>query len=171
MNYCPSGYNGAACTLTGGDELALSYSFNHPRNAFTNAGSASGFDVTSVVVAPAGNPAKNRGIYFDGTNDGHIPINGLLLSHTFSFHSWVLIKSLTAEITMFSKDRNDFTPATDRQQLRLSVDGSATQKMTAQLSQDIDPSNYPTKQSTGTLTTGAWNYLVYSFELTNATTK
>jgi hypothetical protein len=65
VNYCPSGYNGTPCTLTGGEELAISYMFNLPTNTFVNEGSGgAGYNITTGRQA-----VKNRGIQFDGATD------------------------------------------------------------------------------------------------------
>jgi hypothetical protein len=157
------------------DVLAVSYAFNIPSTTFANTGSGgSGLDVTATVAAPAGNPAKNRGVYFDGSSHGFVEIGGLLLAHTFAFHSWVFVKETpyATDLTLFSKDRDDFVPATDRFQLRLSVDGKDNAgKMKAGLAQDIDASNYVEHVSSEAVPNTAWVYLVYSFELTAADTK
>jgi hypothetical protein len=123
VNYCPTGYKVADCTLEAGKEMALSYAFNVPALTFANSGHAGTLDITSTVDAPAGNPAKNRGLYFNGSNDGFVEIPGLLLSHTFSVHAWVKIATL-GDLTLLSKDRADFDPATDAQHLRLSINAS-----------------------------------------------
>jgi hypothetical protein len=163
--------------LTVGQELTVSYDFNKPTTTWANTGNGgTGLSTTSTVVLAAGNPAKSRGIYFDGTNDGYVQIPGLLLSHSFSVHAWVFIKEspITSDLTLFSKDRGDaaFTPSTNRYQLRLSIDGAGgTDKMTAELAQDISVANYVKKQSTSAVLPDAWTYLVYSFDLTTASTK
>ena len=79
-----------------------------------NSGSASGFTLTPTRVNPAGHPAKDRGIYFDGSSDGFITIPALRLPHTFAVHAWVMIEQTGIDGVIFGKDRNDFTPASDR---------------------------------------------------------
>ena len=160
--YCPTGYTGGLCTLPGGSEMILNYNFNVPATTFANSGATgSTHDLTTVVIAPSGQPAKNRGIYFDGTNDGYLSVPDLLLGHSFSVHSWVL-PYLGTDLTLFSKDRDDFNPVTDQHHLRLSINTGGN--LVAELAQDIDPSNYASASSSTTLTAD-WTYLVYSFEM------
>jgi hypothetical protein len=109
----------------------LSYSFNAPTTTYTNGGVSAGFTLTPTKANPSGHPAKNRGIYFDGTADGNIPIASLFLSHTFAVHTWVLLKDNTTVMNVFSKDRNDFTPSTDKNLLNLQV--NASKKMSISL--------------------------------------
>jgi hypothetical protein len=77
----------------------------------------------------------NRGLYFDGTNNGYIDVSTLILNHSFSVHSWIHAKTLSGDMTIYSRDRDIFTPTTDkRQHLRLSLGGAAaTNKLRAQI--------------------------------------
>ena len=170
--YCPTGFNtSSGCALDPGSELVLSYDFNKPFKTFSNDVSGVPLDITPTVDGPSGRPAKNRGIYFDGTNNGYIEIPGLLLNHSFSFHAWVVFFA-GSDITLFSKDRNDFDPATDKQQLELTLVNQATDIFPkVQLAQDINSSNYPSVEGTVGVTASTWTYLVYSLELTTATNK
>jgi hypothetical protein len=73
-------------------------------------------------------PLKHRGIYFAGTGPYYAEFD-IILSHTISVHSWVLVKTL-GDCTLFNKITPQFTPdETYRQFLRLSVD--VTGKLTA----------------------------------------
>ena len=169
-SYCPTGFDGASCTLVGGDEKILDYNFNIPNIVFESTGAKTGstYQITATVVAPAGNPAKNRGLYFDGSSDGYVQIGELLLGHSFSVHSWVF-PTLGASITLLSKDRNDFDPTTAQNHLRLSVE--STGFLFAELAQDIDPSNYLNVQSDTQIVTETWKYVVFSFEMVNGENK
>ena len=66
-----TGFLGGDCTLTGGDELAFNVNFNIPNTTFANTGSTSGTIATVTtnfhVSSGAGRPAKNRGLWFDGS--------------------------------------------------------------------------------------------------------
>jgi hypothetical protein len=95
--YCPTGYNPIGCVAptTDAEKLLLSYSFNTPAVSFTNDSTNtytnSSFTLTVTRVNPAGHPARKRGLYFDGASNGFIPVSGLLLSHTFAVHAWILV--------------------------------------------------------------------------------
>jgi hypothetical protein len=127
-DYCPSGWDasggGSSCVLPT-DKKVLSYLFNAPTVQYGNSGSAgSDFDVQPNLEATngSGSPAKDRGLYFNGSAaaPGYVNIPGLQLSHTFAVHSWVLLKATGATQTIFSKDRNVFT-ASDKNLLLLTV--------------------------------------------------
>ena len=141
---CPTGYTSTGapdCVVpsTLADQLILSYDFNAPLETYVNVGSQSGsFDLTPVRVNPSGHPARNRGLYFNGTDHAYITIGSLVLSHTFSVHTWALMKANNTDMTIFSKDRNVFTSGTSKQLLDLSV--SSTNNMSSALSQDFDSS-------------------------------
>ena len=134
MSVCPSGFLGGSCTLTGGDELALSVNFNIPNDTFTNSGSSSGTlaSLTTTIDSGsgAGHPAKYRGLYFDGANNGYIELPDFRLNHSFSVHSWVLVKVL-GDLTVYSRDRDDFSNGTSHQHLRLSIGGTSNNKLVA----------------------------------------
>ena len=86
------------------DQLIISYNFNVPNIAISNSGSlGASFDVTATVSSTSAYPAKNRGLHFDGTNAGVIVMPPLLLSHTFSIHSWIL--SYSEYGSLFSKKK------------------------------------------------------------------
>jgi hypothetical protein len=72
---------------------------------YANSGSFGTNDLTPVRTAPSGMPAKNRGLYFDGSSQAYIPVANCILSHTFSVHFWALAKD-GADHTLFSKDRD-----------------------------------------------------------------
>jgi hypothetical protein len=73
---------------------------------FVNDGSAGApLDLAPENVLTA-YPAKDRGLYFDGSSDGGVRISGLVLSHTFAVHTWVLLKTVGVPVTIFSKDKN-----------------------------------------------------------------
>ena len=138
---------------------------------FTNAGAAAGAVTLSVTrVDPSGHPAKDRGLYFNGTDDtGRMTVSSLLLSHTFAFHTWVLLDESNTH-TLFVKDRNDYASAgANRHVINFSV---ANGLMILSLAEDDDGSN--TQQLTGSTPvpgsftgsgTAAWSYLVYSVEM------
>ena len=78
-----TGGSGSAMTITGGDEMIVSYNFNKPTNDFTNNGTAGAVTLTVTTANPSGFPAKYRSLYFDGTLDGHLEIGSMVLYHTF----------------------------------------------------------------------------------------
>jgi hypothetical protein len=137
--YCPTGFApGLApiCTKPADDKREiLSYDFNIPSETFANVGEGGAITATATIVSAAGNPAKNRGIYFDGASDGFVRLGEFTLHHTFAVHAWVLAKSVAAEMTVLSKDRA-FPSAGVRNFLDLVV---ATKKIEARLSTDIAP--------------------------------
>jgi hypothetical protein len=85
-------------------------------------------DITPTVDGPSGRSAKNRGLNFSGSDNGYVEIPGLLLNHSFSIHAWVHIKT-AGDLTLFSKDRNDFDPASDKYQLELTIDSNGNMKV------------------------------------------
>ena len=91
-----------------------------------------------VNVGTSGIPAKNRGLYFDGTNFGHITLaNNLYLSHTFSLHSWVM-PSAVAQMVIFWKDRDSGFATGDGDVLRAGIHPSFYAQ--SNLARDDDPS-------------------------------
>ena len=174
--FCPTGFTDAgapSCTApsTQAQQVIASYDFNVPTVTFTNAGAAAGAVTLSVTrVDPSGHPAKDRGLYFNGTDDtGRMTVSSLLLSHTFAFHTWVLLDESNTH-TLFVKDRNDYASAgANRHVINFSV---ANGLMILSLAEDDDGSN--TQQLTGSTPvpgsftgsgTAAWSYLVYSVEM------
>ena len=158
--YCPIAHttgSGDTCTLPT-DQLVLSYMFNAPLTSYENTGSAGvSYNVTPTRSNPSAHPAKDRGLYWDGTNQGYIEIPSLLLPHSFSVHTWVLMKGNYSDMTIFAKDRQ-YTHLLD-----CVVDASNSPK--AELSLDTDASAQSTKSGTSTLVVDTWYYLVYSFEM------
>ena len=69
------------------------------------------------------------------------------------------------DLTVYARDRDDFSTGTSHNHLRLSIGGTGNNKLKAEIAQDIDSSNYMSAESTSTISTGAWTYVVYSFEL------
>lgn len=117
----------------------LSYSFNVPMNTYTNAGTATGFDLTSNIDGTSGYPSIHRGIHFDSAKDGYLALPSLMLNHTFSVHSWILVKALPAAgktQTLFSIDRNDFSTTTSAKHFIILLDENG--KIQVFLSKDID---------------------------------
>ena len=138
--------------------------FNIPNDTFVNSGSSSGAiaDVTTIIGgAGAGSPAKYRGLWFDGSNNGLVDVSALILNHSFAVHSWVLQASADA-MTIYSRDRDDFATATSHQHLKLSIGGAGNDKMVVDIAQDIDSANYMQAVSTATISLNTWTYLVYS---------
>ena len=89
------------------DQLIISYDFNYPLTQFANQGSAgAAFDAVTVLDGVSGQPAKDRGLYFDSVGNGYVPIDNLYLSHTFSIHSWILTEVHTDSMTLFWQDRD-----------------------------------------------------------------
>jgi hypothetical protein len=118
--------------------MIISYDFNHPTDTFANGGTGGTLAATATRVNAAGNPAKYRGIYFNGTDAGYLSVADFTLYHTFAVHAWVLLKDVGAtEKTLFSKDRA-FPSASVRNFLDLTV--NASKKMEAKLS--IDRATY-----------------------------
>ena len=91
--YCvpemPTGFAaGTPVTIVLGNEMIHSYNFNTPTFIFTNNGSEGG-TITVDTADPSGFPAKYRGLYFDGTNDGRIEMTSLVLYHSFTIQGWI----------------------------------------------------------------------------------
>jgi hypothetical protein len=83
--------------------LIFSVNFNAPLTTYSNnAFTGNAFDVTPTRVNPSAAPAKDRGLYWDGTEEGYVEIPSLLLHNSFSIHSWVLIKDGTVTCTLFT---------------------------------------------------------------------
>jgi hypothetical protein len=117
-------------------------------------------------VNPAGHPAKDRGLYFDGTSDGFIPITDLALSHTFSIHFWALLKANNKAMTLLSIDRNDFTEGTDTK-TSLDLGVTAGNLLDGRMAKFVDPTAVSAVAGGSTLNTGSWNYIIYSFATTD----
>jgi hypothetical protein len=107
-------------------------------------------------------PAKNRGLYFDGSSDGYLTIPSVLLYHTFSIHAWVMTKADPgAEQTIFSKSR---PAALDKPLVRCGID--ADYKVVASIGQDVDAANVVEQVGGTALDKSTWYYVVCSFALT-----
>ena len=117
--------------------MIISYDFNVPSSTFANSGSGGTLSATSTIVNASGNPAKNRGVYFEGTDDGYLSIPAFTLNHTMSLHAWILLKTIGTRKTIFSKDRDDFDPADDRWCLGAYV--NASDKLEVDLGLDRTP--------------------------------
>ena len=103
--------------------MIRSYEFNVPLTTYSNQESVS-LDLT----ASGGHPAIYRGYYINA-NDAHIPINPLILNHSWSIHAWVMIWTTPGSSndvnTVFSKDRYDYTGSKHSEKLlRCGVDMS-----------------------------------------------
>ena len=165
VNYCPSGYEtSSGCTPPVGstaDVSIIELQFNAPTSTFVSAGIvATDFDVTPNVDNESGHPAKNRGIRFDGTSDGYAQISGLFLNHSFSVHGWTYMSVNDADMSFFSKDRND-DAGMNLVQCKTNVSG----QMQAKLAVDTSPFAFGTANGATTLTVGTWYYMVWSFEM------
>ena len=90
-------------------------------------------DITLIRDAQSAHPIKDRGLHFDATLDGYVPIPALMLPHTFAVHSWILLKSIGVDHTIFSKDRDTFG---DPDLLRLYINSS--DKLEIMMTKDID---------------------------------
>jgi hypothetical protein len=151
---CPSGYIGEGCEPpTGRGPPITSYNFNAPRPSFPNLGSAAIQDITDAFLVDNGTsgiPAKNRGIHISPGRPGYIATPGLLLSHTFSVHSWVLQKQ-KGTMTLFNKSRVVILglDIQNRPYVEIKTDFSGYAESTIRLE----------------LGEYVWNYLVFSIEL------
>jgi hypothetical protein len=154
--------------------MIISYSFNAPKATFENAGTLKGD--TYKLVAPthivqvdgSGQPAKDRGYFFDKTKVSYIKLPKIALNHTFSIHFWVLVKSV-AEAgkvhTIFCKDRGfpaGKTTLAENNFLRIGIDENS--KLSVVVAAYEDPATLVTKTSTGLVNSTAWKYVVTSFE-------
>jgi hypothetical protein len=170
LDECPTGYDSGAgaptCTAptTLATQMILSYDFNKPLKNWTNAGNLTGtFDLTTTTDYPSGHPARNRGVYFGGTNKtAYIPITGLKLSHTCAVHTWALFQTDTAEMTVFSKDRGAFAPT---QPLVVALTVTTAKRMKAEMSKDLTTYALDSVTSDTDLSVNTWYYLVYSFTM------
>ena len=84
---CPTGYSTGPCAFSSSTALVLKWYFNIPSVEYTNSGSG-GFSWSVHQSGLSVAPAKNRGVYFDGVNDGYITISGLVLSHSCTMITW-----------------------------------------------------------------------------------
>jgi hypothetical protein len=141
----------------------MSYDFNIPSNSFAGIGSV-GSTLISTIDNSAGHPAKNRGVYFNGTDNGFIEIPSFTLYHTFSIHAWVIVAGGNGDRTIFSKDRNSFAN-TDENCLIVGIDTSG--KLAIDIAKNV--SDFAFTRQTGTVTLGvtAWKYVVFSVEMKN----
>lgn len=140
---------------------------------YANLGTAT---VTALEFKPAGKnvrPAKNRGVFFDGTNGTEAWIQpSFMLNHTFAVHTWLRRLADGADHTVLNRVRSDFSDAKNSKFLRLYID--STDVMGAALAKDShnkDNESYTLNlesDASGTINiAGGWYYLVWSFELTN----
>jgi hypothetical protein len=128
-------------------------------------GEGGSITVTATNDAASAYPAKNRGIHFDGSANGFIEIPGVQLYHTFSIHSWVLLKARKSH-TLLSKDRNDFTETWSQNHFRVSINSSGM--LTAELAgiRDNTAAGYKSySASSGSVASSVWTYVTYSFEM------
>jgi hypothetical protein len=128
VKLCPTGFvlnNNACITNTSMDDpyQTLVFDFHKPAATWTNSSaitSASTFKAEAKLqkTSGAGHPAYKRGVYFAGDtdNESHVEVTRHILNHSFSVHSWVLAKSLSANITLYYKDRG-FTGTTRKNHL------------------------------------------------------
>ena len=95
--------------------MILSYEFNVPLTTYSNQESAS-----LNLNASGGHPSIYRGYYIN-SNDAHIPINPLILNHSWSIHVWIMIWSTPGNSndvnTVFSKDRYNYTGSKNSEKL------------------------------------------------------
>jgi hypothetical protein len=170
MKSCPTGYlanDTDGCTITAGSEQILGYFLNFPAATFVNQGTAgTAYDISIVKATDSGKPAKDRGIYFKGSEDGHIALADITLHYDFSFHAWVLIASNPATgkfATLYSKDRNDFNSATSKNWISVAVNDA--NKVAARLAQLQDASVFTAHESTSALVLKTWYYIAASYAM------
>jgi hypothetical protein len=158
--------------MPSGKDLVLSLSFDVPKTTYTNAGNATTeiATVSATTSGKAGYPVKKRGLNFDGGADGFLDVSDLKLSHSFSVHAWVYVRTL-GDLTVFSRDRDSFASTND-QHLRLSIGGTDSNRVVARLAKDKDIESFIDYETDGTSVVSAttWTYVVWSFELKSATT-
>ncbi|MEE4247161.1 MAG: hypothetical protein V2I33_17245 [Kangiellaceae bacterium] len=112
--YCPTSFTENDGTCAGPTStILLSYNLNKPSTTIVNETGTSQdqtetWNLVITKVGTSGYPSKNRGIYFDSTNEGYGIFPGFLMHYNWSLHVWVMIESVGTH-TIFSKDRNDFT--------------------------------------------------------------
>jgi hypothetical protein len=110
MITCPTGFTDPSCTMPSNGEKILHVNFNKPGTSYANSGSAgSAMNLSAVVDGSSGYPAYARGLHFNGSTNGYLRVPNLIKSHTFAVHAWVIAKSLTGPICLFSVDRDDFS--------------------------------------------------------------
>jgi hypothetical protein len=89
----------------------VSLNFNVPADVFVN-------QVTEITDTPitadsewdsseSGYPAKNRGLWFNGTGSAYVLINGFVLNHSFTIHTWILLKDNSDVMPIFELDNED----------------------------------------------------------------
>ena len=75
-----------------------------------------------TLADPAGYPAKYRGIYFDGTNDGRVELPSFTLYHSFHLQAWIMN---TDGGTIFSRDRNSSFGGDDEKHFKWYINPSS----------------------------------------------
>jgi hypothetical protein len=110
------------------------------------------------VVTAAGNaglPATGRGYYFSKDDQAFFSFSaGFVLNHSFSVHTWLYPVALGTAMTVFSKDRDDFAAATNKNLLSVYVKSDGA--LAARLAQDIDATNYAEVVSSGSIAAEEW---------------
>lgn len=170
LDACPLKFTESGNECTSANTKILSYNFNVPKNVYTNAGTANtGFTLTSTIDGLSGYPAIHRGIHFDNSKDAYLEVPSFVLNHTFSVHSWILVKTLPAAgkvYTLFSVDRNVFTSATSAQ--HFTIDLNETGNILVSLYKDTDSTSVGSHTSTTTVPVDNWRYVLVSVNLDTA---
>jgi hypothetical protein len=71
----------------------VSYTFDKVKDEYDNEGYGGSQHV--AALSPEGKsavPAKDRGLYFDGSSDGYIELQELVFNNSFSMYSWVYVE-------------------------------------------------------------------------------
>jgi hypothetical protein len=139
-NFCPTGYTAAgnACGTFTTPFLAVRYQFGEIATG-TAADNGMVFEqkvtvtpalvMENKIVNDAGRPAKNRGIYFDGTDKAWVSWTNIVLAPACSLHFWLMTFNEDAgnNMTVFEKQRNiawsggGGNELVDNQLMRLSI--------------------------------------------------
>ena len=157
ISYCPTLYNGAVpnCVPPASSYLLFDQAFNTFVGPWT---SSAGLVATSVGPYPS----KERGHYFNAVNQ-HMTFSDFLLRPSFSLMAWVRFDDLTADYTIFSKDRNT---ASDNLVFAASIE-ITTGNLKISLSHALD--SFATVQTatstTQAVTADTWTHVGYSLAL------
>ena len=100
-NYCPEGFTASVPTCTASTSPSLI--FTGLLNNFDGPWTSNGITATQTGL----NPAKERGHYFSGI-DEYASLSDFALNFRFTILTWVRVDELSADQTIFSKDRGTF---------------------------------------------------------------
>jgi len=84
---CPSCFTDD-CQFDPTQATLANYDFNIPLTTYVNSVANNKITLITKTSVPSASPAKNRGIFFDGSSDGCIELSGFTLYHSYSIITW-----------------------------------------------------------------------------------